>query len=745
MKTFVLLPVLISTAIFCGCPIDATENLSSNAIIGNKQGKSEEPAIVEVEAELIELYAWGSTPGLSNNEILVKHPNENVVFWCKAISGRLGRLGVPGYQKKLIVKPGDKFRWDEFDGSGTLPTPDFVEIIIKLDERITKKALLSDMTETECVEFIIQNGIEIPDGFIDDPELGALVKRIIQAVERDPNAGVAINGVVLHNFVKSIRVLVNEYYGTDQVEENIIGYAVIGINQIRDLTYNAVVLKSVLFPQVDGEYQHVSEEYVEAAIAKIKDEANGNPEEPAEPAIVEVEAELIELNRWMMVTSAPYNVIMVKHPNENAVFECKAIDGRLWLLGPEYQKNLSVKPGDKFRWDEFNVSGPLLTHDFVEIIIKMEKNLIGYAVIEINRIASLTYNAVVLKSVLFPQIDGEYQNVSEEYVEAAIEKIKDEAKDKPEEPGEPAIVEEEADLIGFHRWFFSSGVTNNVIMVKHPNENAVFECKAISCILLPLGPEYQQDNPSASPGEKYNKFMWWIPTSNGYGQLPTHDFVEIVIKLEENIIGYAVIGINQVRDLTYNAVVLKSVLFPQVDGEYQNVNEEYVEAAIEKIKNEINGKPEEPGETAIVEEEADLIELNRWMMVTSAPFNEILVKHPNENTVFECKVINGIFCWGEKFPKNINVSPRDGFTQFMWWVSGPLPAYDFVEIVIKLEENIIGYAVIGINQVRDLTYNAVVLKSVLFPQVDGEYQNVSEEYVKAAIEKIKDETNGGDL
>jgi hypothetical protein len=162
----------------------------------------------------------------------------------------------------------------EFDGFGILPTPDFVEIVIALDQRITKKALLSDMSETECLEFIIQNGIEISDKLIGHPNLGALVKRIIQAAERNPNAGAAISWDVLYNFVESIQTLVNEYYGTDRVEEYIIGYAVIGIKLIEQSTYNAVVLKSVLFPQVDGKYQNVSEEYVEAAIGKIKDETN---------------------------------------------------------------------------------------------------------------------------------------------------------------------------------------------------------------------------------------------------------------------------------------------------------------------------------------------------------------------------------------------------------------------------------------------------------------------------------------
>jgi hypothetical protein len=158
----------------------------------------------------------------------------------------------------------------------------------------------------------------------------------------------------------------------------------------------------------------------------------GRTDESVEPVIVEVEADMIELHTWHFTSGVPNNVILVKHPNENAVFECKVINGRLYLMGPDYEKNLSVKPGDKFRWVEFNESGPLATHDFVEIIIKIEENLIGYAVIEINRVDPLTYNAVVLKSVLFPQIDGEYQHISEEYVKTAIEKIEDEIlKDRP--------------------------------------------------------------------------------------------------------------------------------------------------------------------------------------------------------------------------------------------------------------------------------------------------------------------------
>jgi hypothetical protein len=79
--------------------------------------------------------------------------------------------------------------------------------------RITQT--LSEMTEEECLEFIIQKGVEIPDALI-NPELGAFVKSIIQAAERNPDVSLGFSYTVTHHFVESIRAAVNDYYGTAQ-------------------------------------------------------------------------------------------------------------------------------------------------------------------------------------------------------------------------------------------------------------------------------------------------------------------------------------------------------------------------------------------------------------------------------------------------------------------------------------------------------------------------------------------------
>jgi hypothetical protein len=195
MKFFVL-PVLISTAIFFGCPNDTIENLSSNAIIGNKQGKSEdmEPTIFEVEAELVELKRVPFLSASQPYQITMKQLDENVVFNCGVDNGYfLPFFAEPVETRNLSAHSGDSMLWMNYK---------------------TK-----------------------------------------------------FNGQIEHDFIEVVI----------KSEENIIGYAVIEINRVKQHSYyNAVVLKSVLFPQVDGEYQHISEEYVEAAIERIKGETNGD-------------------------------------------------------------------------------------------------------------------------------------------------------------------------------------------------------------------------------------------------------------------------------------------------------------------------------------------------------------------------------------------------------------------------------------------------------------------------------------
>ena len=113
------------------------------------------------------------------------------------------------------------------------------------------------------------------------------------------------------------------------------------------------------------------------------------------------------------------------YSDENAVFDCKTTYGALIGYIPDapyvLERSIRVYSGNVITWHR--VIADYI--DFVEIILKSGENAIGYALIEVYR-SSVTGDAkaIVLRSILFPRIDGKYQNISEGYVKKEMEKHK---------------------------------------------------------------------------------------------------------------------------------------------------------------------------------------------------------------------------------------------------------------------------------------------------------------------------------
>lgn len=80
--------------------------------------------------------------------------------------------------------------------------------------------LLSQMTEDECFDFIIQNGIEIPVELDEPVGLKALIKKTIEVVESEPSYDFVYNFDKTQKLVEDIRELVNNYYGVT-IDDNI--------------------------------------------------------------------------------------------------------------------------------------------------------------------------------------------------------------------------------------------------------------------------------------------------------------------------------------------------------------------------------------------------------------------------------------------------------------------------------------------------------------------------------------------
>ncbi|MDD4540805.1 MAG: hypothetical protein PHR78_01360 [Eubacteriales bacterium] len=90
--------------------------------------------------------------------------------------------------------------------------------------------------------------------------------------------------------------------------------------------------------------------------------------------------------------------------------------------------------------------------------------------------------------------------------------------------------------------------------------------------------------------------LYWINRSadNDDYVIKGNDFIKIITREDDHLLGYAVIRIDSTEETEnafYKPLLLKSVFFPKVEGEYQNVTEEYVQSKIRELTTE--RKPDE--------------------------------------------------------------------------------------------------------------------------------------------------------
>lgn len=77
----------------------------------------------------------------------------------------------------------------------------------------TKNRLLSEMSEDECMQFLLESGVEIPEELKNYNGLGKFVKQTITTVENDPDHFFFYNYIVTLQFSEEIKKAVNNYYG----------------------------------------------------------------------------------------------------------------------------------------------------------------------------------------------------------------------------------------------------------------------------------------------------------------------------------------------------------------------------------------------------------------------------------------------------------------------------------------------------------------------------------------------------
>ena len=68
----------------------------------------------------------------------------------------------------------------------------------------------------------------------------------------------------------------------------------------------------------------------------------------------------------------------------------------------------------------------------------------------------------------------------------------------------------------------------------------------------------------------------------------------------------------------------------------------------------------------------------------------------------------------------------------------------YADILIIHEEYIVGFAVLAFERQYGREFDVRLIESVCYPRVNGEYQNITVEYVRQIIEEVRSRTHNVD-
>lgn len=440
-----------------------------------------------------------------------------------------------------------------------------------------------------------------------------------------------------------------------------------------------------------------------------------------------------------------YNDIYVFSDDENDIVEFVTTEACIsgsyspstgYLMASE----VTTKSGERVYWN--NQSVTVENPDYIEVTIKRGEFIVGYAVIMVENYLGREqwFNAITLKAAMLPQLGGKYQAVTAEQIKAAM----DEAKTAWEPQKSPIIFneaggfyeQEEKNLVWLHSWetMHSSGL-DNIIYTVTDNEND--EVRYVTTgTLYGYAPDgtwglHEKTTNSGDP-------VFWMHYRGSYSFGETA-YVEITVMRDGNIIAYAVVKVedSEMGLIFYKARTLKSVMLPQIEGKYQPVTNEQVQAAIDDVIYQDRG--ELPVTEVVYNEAYGFYEQAEAGMVAFLDSSSIVLCCRSDNRsdyveyvltasktageIVSKKEQSGVFAWFE------GIDTVDGTIQT-----------DYIEIIVTRGELIVGYAVVKViidTQTGD-QYDATVLKEVVLPPIDGEYQAVKREQVQSAIDAVID-------
>lgn len=265
----------------------------------------------------------------------------------------------------------------------------------------------------------------------------------------------------------------------------------------------------------------------------------------------------------------------------------------------------------------------------------------------------------------------------------------------------------------------------------------------------------------------------WLPfvgSANGWKEIDEDRYLEAIVKVDGHIVGYTLTCYRYIAKETWRLVLLAEEEFPQVRGQYQNITEKYLRQLAASIVYGTTAS----GQDSIVRKVSEL---------AFCLINPDSVSYPKigSNPV-ELEVLNGgsgtqvlgyvsadpsksakeeIQICDETMPDAYNIKKfkfnskvtgancaakqisEDGSrTTIRWmpfvgsangWVE--LKEDRYLEIVVKENGNIVTYVLFACDYLLgEWTIQPLLMHD--FPQVGGQYQNVTEEYLRQLAKSV---------
>lgn len=138
------------------------------------------------------------------------------------------------------------------------------------------------------------------------------------------------------------------------------------------------------------------------------------------------------------------------------------------------------------------------------------------------------------------------------------------------------IVENVDDMIVTEAWYFTSGMPNNAITAKYYGEegaNVIFTFSTDNGILRNKNGEGRTLDVGA------DETLYWSPDEDTAEAQGTE--IKIILKIGDRIAGCALLKVSAKSAVDYTAEVVKTAVFPKINGAYQKVTLAQTEALFE--------------------------------------------------------------------------------------------------------------------------------------------------------------------